>query len=161
MSLRIRAQRAGGFERMVRALENDTAIVAALNGAARNVRDRALAKLAKGGRSGKLYAQSGRKSAQRSSAPGEAPAVQTGNLLRGVRARMAPKSKKYRRTAIVAAASPHAHLLEFGTVTMKPRPFLGPALNEAREESFGKISSAMRRQIRSAVQESNNAGVRQ
>lgn len=35
--------------------------------------------------------------------------------------------------------APHAHLLEFGTVKMRPHPFLRPAAENKKDEVLGKI----------------------
>lgn len=56
------------------------------------------------------------------SAPGEAPAVQTGRLIGAFR-RVVKTLKRG-----VHVASPYAKYMEFGTRKIKPRPFLRPAL---------------------------------
>lgn len=62
------------------------------------------------------------------SAPGEAPASETGDLI--------SKFKKYRRGTklTVSNFSDHAALLELGTQRMLPRPFMAPAIaNTAKD----------------------------
>ncbi len=51
--------------------------------------------------------------------------VVTGNLKKGIKAR---KSRYEDGGWIVLSTAPHAHLLEFGTVNMSPKPYLRPAL---------------------------------
>lgn len=58
------------------------------------------------------------------SSPGEPPHVFTGNLKRSAFSKLVKKG-----TAVRAGVKgPHAHLLEFGTKRMMPRPFIRPAL---------------------------------
>jgi HK97 gp10 family phage protein len=57
------------------------------------------------------------------SAPGEAPAVQTGRLYGSIEV-----VKDQPLSRIIVATDKKAHLLELGTRKMAPRPFLRPAL---------------------------------
>jgi HK97 gp10 family phage protein len=57
------------------------------------------------------------------SAPGEAPASDTGNLARSIKVKFDLKQG----WAVVKATAPYAFWLEFGTTRMAPRPFMGPA----------------------------------
>lgn len=68
------------------------------------------------------------------SAPGESPAVQTGTLL----GRIIIHTSLEPMVRQIIAKAPHSHLLEFGTKTMKPRPFLRVGLNRNLCE-FGKM----------------------
>jgi len=60
------------------------------------------------------------------SKPGDAPNVDTGELIASIFAQ--PSSPNKLEAAVVATA-PHARFLEFGTSKMAARPFLNPALN--------------------------------
>jgi HK97 gp10 family phage protein len=62
----------------------------------------------------------------RSSAPGEAPAVQTGNLVRSI-----ASDKPRALTRDVGTNVKYGVYLEFGTRKMAPRPFLKPALKKS------------------------------
>lgn len=66
------------------------------------------------------------------SAPGEAPANDTGNLARGIEWRMTGATE-----GELTVAAEYAAALELGSEdgTLAPRPFLGPAV-EANEASF-------------------------
>jgi HK97 gp10 family phage protein len=70
--------------------------------------------------------------------PGEPPGVFSGNLLKGI------KTKNEEYSAIVGAVAPayHAKLLEFGTKTMKPRPFLLPTMEENKPEMMEILSGS-------------------
>jgi hypothetical protein len=59
------------------------------------------------------------------SAPGQAPAVDTGNLKAGVQSSMIGKT-----TGEVAVYPDYGLYLELGTHAIAPRPFLGPSVDE-------------------------------
>lgn len=84
-----------------------------------------------------LTATVGRQKVQ-ASAPGEAPAVQTGRLYGSIEV-----VKDQPLSRIIIATDRKAHLLELGTRSMAPRPFLRPALlkNAIKVEAMmrGKI----------------------
>lgn len=63
---------------------------------------------------------------RRASAPGEAPAIDTGNLVNSLETR-----KTGVGSAVVEAGAEYAAALEFGTRKMAPRPFLRPAADRA------------------------------
>jgi hypothetical protein len=69
---------------------------------------------------------------RRSSAPGEAPAVQSGMLYKSIRwTRL--KLGKEKGARRIRATAPHSHLLELGTKSIAPRPSLRPALENSRQ----------------------------
>lgn len=81
-------------------------------------------------RSGKRKGRRGKKSSGRrhqASAPGEAPAIDYGNLHNSTRW---VSETKFR--AIVGSGTDYAELLEFGGAKLKPRPFFGPAFARHR-----------------------------
>jgi HK97 gp10 family phage protein len=92
----------------------------------------AVKSIQRGPKSGKSYAR-GRKS-HTASAPGEAPASDTGNLARNIRV----KVNRSKGEVAVEANTPYAAALEFGTrgnpskkqPPMQPRPFMGPAFHK-------------------------------
>lgn len=84
-----------------------------------------------GAKSGKLYARRGKtrrggRRSHRASAPGEAPATDTGFLMSGIRARMQSQTQ-----GVITIAAPYAIWLEEGTRFMLPRPFIRPAIDGA------------------------------
>lgn len=82
-----------------------------------------LMKLPKSGRLYKgFYGQ-----AHIASAPGEAPAIDSGNLYNKIRSRKI-SDLNYRVTVPV----PYGGYLEFGTKRMKPRPYIRPAISANR-----------------------------
>ncbi len=76
--------------------------------------------------------------AHQASAPGEAPAIDTGTLKGSIRVEMEPRDL----VAIVGTDVEYAPHLEFGTSRMAPRPYLGPAA-EAVRPSFEAAMRAL------------------
>jgi HK97 gp10 family phage protein len=76
------------------------------------------------------------------SAPGEAPAVETGNLKNSVRVLEANAER-----AVLGATAEYAAYLEFGTRHMAPRPYMRPAV----DEHIGEIEEVMARVIDEAL----------
>ncbi len=58
------------------------------------------------------------------SAPGEAPAIDTGNLVNSIQVELTGPA-----AAVVYTNVEYAPYLEFGTIDMEPRPFLQPAVD--------------------------------
>ncbi len=65
----------------------------------------------------------------RASAPGEAPAIRSGNLLRSIR-----ESFPDALTGQITIEAPYAEFLEEGTDLMAARPFVRPAVEAVREK---------------------------
>lgn len=80
---------------------------------------------------GGLWYNSGKRK-HKSSAPGEAPAVDTGRLMKSIYAK-APTGN----TAEFGAAAPYAGYLEDGTKKMAKRPMLNPAAEFALDKVLG------------------------
>lgn len=74
------------------------------------------------------------------SAPGEAPAVETGRLKTSLHVSV---SSSGRAEADVVAPVEYAAALEYGTRHMAPRPFLAPALDAKREMIFERVRRAV------------------
>jgi len=75
----------------------------------------------------------------RASAPGQAPAVNTGVLVNSVRA--VPKGLR----ATIGSSVAYAAALEFGTRGVAARPAFAPALERARPNFERKVDEAVRR----------------
>lgn len=78
-----------------------------------------------GPKSGREYRR-GKKTHQ-ASGPGEAPAVDTGNLMNSIQTTVESPMR-----AVVSVNAEYGVWLEFGTVHIAPRPFLGPAFEQAK-----------------------------
>ncbi|MFZ6028037.1 MAG: hypothetical protein ACOYYS_10005 [Chloroflexota bacterium] len=72
-------------------------------------------------KTGQVYLRRGK--SHQASAPGEMPAVDTGNLTNSVQVERMPDGVS---TAVYTAAE-YAEVLEFGGVRIRPRPFMTPA----------------------------------
>jgi len=77
-----------------------------------------------GHKSGQVYERYGR--AHQASAPGEAPAIDTGYLQNSIAVEMLSDLQ-----AIVFTNALYAEYLEFGTARMAPRPYMVPAAERA------------------------------
>lgn len=77
-------------------------------------------------KSGRAYQRG--ESVHIASAPGEAPAVDSGKLINSIRAEVIDSKR-----AVVAVTAEYGAYLEFGTRRMAPRPYLVPAAQRAAE----------------------------
>ena len=73
------------------------------------------------------------------STPGSPPRVATGTLLSRMRALRLDEGLRWR----IGSASPHSHLLEFGTVKMAPRPFVRPSFDEVKPNMVKLIAKGV------------------
>ena len=87
--------------------------------------------------SGRTYTRGGVQ--HQASAPGEAPASDTGQLRASGHVE---KPAPLRRKVVFDAG--HAPHLEFGTRHMAARPFLGPAWESEREDCIRRVKDALR-----------------
>lgn len=104
----------------------DKEIKAAVRITAQAVRVHAQRSIARGTKSGTVYDKTQPRRSHRASAPGEAPATDTGRLIGSIRANVTGTSASVIVNTVYAAA------LEFGTSTIEARPFLIPALERER-----------------------------
>lgn len=109
------------------------AVEATMKGAAQIVANDAKRRVQRGPKSGRVYTRRG--IAHQASAPGEAPATDTGKLVGSIVA----DAKGL--TAYVEARSVYGRWLEYGTRRIKPRPFLVPAV-EANRQQIGDLIRA-------------------
>ena len=119
----------------------DDAVDKAVRSGAFVVQDTATKSIMGGGKSGVSYSR-GSKS-HIASAPGEAPAADTGRLDGSI---MALKSI-YGDGWLVGTALDYGKHLEFGTKDIKPRPWLIPALEANRNAIENNIKSAIKAKL--------------
>lgn len=109
--------------------------------AAEAIKTEAVRLILEGSKSGIIYIRRG--VSHQASAPGEAPASDTGRLVGSIDTEYDLSNNIARITASAEYAAP----LEFGTLHMAPRPFMRPALDNKREEVVtiiaGEISEEM------------------
>lgn len=123
----------------------DEALKMIVMATAQNVRTHAIKAIQRGPKTGKEYKKYAPKRTHRASAPGQAPATDTGRLASSI------VSDITGLTAEVSADVQYAAPLEFGTVNMEPRPFLEPALESERskfEQRLLKLSDEASKGIR-------------
>lgn len=87
-----------------------------------------------GPKSGRMYG------AHRASAPGESPAIDTGNLANSIGTESLGGASH-----IVYAGTEYALSLEFGSPRVAPRPFFGPAASQAEPEFLRDMADLERR----------------
>lgn len=107
-------------------LQADNQIKQIVQGTAQNVRSHAIRSIQRGPKSGATYEKYQPNRVHRASAPGQAPATDTGRLAGSIQADIRG------REAEVSANAEYAAFLEFGTQDMEARPFLFPALEKER-----------------------------
>ena len=123
----------------------DAALAQIVMATAQNVRTHAIRAIQGGPKTGKQYRKYAPKRTHRASAPGQAPATDTGRLASSIVADITGL------TAEVSADVQYAAPLEFGAVNMEPRPFLEPALESERskfEQRLLKLSDEASKGIR-------------
>ena len=99
-------------------------------------------KIQRGPKTGEIYNRRGKQ--HRASAPGEAPATDTGFLAN----RSIYTSKINSLTVEIGSRSSYAGYLEFGTMKIAPRPSWQPAIEENRAKFNGWIEDALRKAAR-------------
>lgn len=95
-----------------------------------------------GSKTGRVYRRRGVK--HQASAPGEAPANETGRLVQSRRIQIDARALR----ALLVFADKKARHLEHGTLRMKPRPFARRALLEKRAQVVAAISNGVSRELR-------------
>jgi HK97 gp10 family phage protein len=133
--------------RLKKAVDAQTAKELYLSGL--RIEEHAKESIMEGGKTGRVYKKGKKgKTLHRASAPGEAPANDTGRLVNSIRT----EAKGNGKTVHIKAgggskAVKYAVDLEFGTEKMAPRPFMRPALKKAKPE----IEKLMRRAVKDAT----------
>lgn len=97
--------------------------------------------LQQGARTGRVYQRGG--VTHQASAPGEAPANDTGGLFKSIY-----HERLSSLTQVVGSRLVYALHLEYGTRRMAPRPFFRPAVERMRQVFDGRIRAAIARATR-------------
>lgn len=100
-------------------------------------------KLQAGGKSGRVYSKVNPRRTHRASAPGEAPATDTGALVNSGFHEMDAGALEVQ----IGFAKLYAAFLEFGTRRMARRPFLTPTVEEWRKRIPGVIKAAIKARL--------------
>jgi HK97 gp10 family phage protein len=129
------------LKRAERSLEQP--IMDTLKGGAQLIRGEAIKSIQTGSKTGRLYKRYNPTRTHRASAPGEAPASDTGNLVSNI---MVEDNKD---SVEVQSKAEYSKFLEYGTSKMEARPYMFPAY----EKSKDKIIQAVFRKIAQTLQD--------
>ena len=115
-----------------------------IKGGAQKIRGEAIKSIQSGSKSGIVYEKYNPRRSHRASAPGEAPASDTGNLVSKIMVKQLTKDK-----VAVESNADYSAYLEYGTSRMQPRPFMLPAF----EKSKDPITKAVFRRVVRKIEE--------
>ena len=113
----------------------------ALFASAKKVEGEAKRSIAAGGKTGKIYKRGS--VTHQASAPGEAPATDTGRLVNSINSALNKSGVEATVTAGEGSVK-YAALLEYGTRHIAPRPFLFPALEKSKAWIADRLAKAVR-----------------
>jgi len=142
-----------GVEKTIAALylrvgKVETAVDRNIKNGAFAVEAEAIESIQGGMKTGAIY-PSGKTETHQASAPGEAPATDTGHLVASI---MAVKNISGDGSWLVGSGLNYAKYLEFGTTQeggrLAPRPWLMPALEKNRNWIYKNIARAVREQLK-------------
>jgi HK97 gp10 family phage protein len=115
----------------------------ALYASAKKVEAEAKRSIAEGGKTGRTYTRGG--ITHRASAPGEAPATDTGRLVNSITGELVKDKGGEAEVRAGGGVVNYARALEFGTTKMAARPFLFPALEKSKGWIKGRLDAAVRK----------------
>lgn len=119
------------------------AIGDAIKAAGMEARTKAVELIQRGPATGRVYEKYLPRRTHQASAPGQAPATDTGRLAASIAFRMESSL-----VALVVSNVEYAPWLEYGTQRMQPRPFMGPAAQSVRTSLDRRIKAAIDRVAR-------------
>ena len=114
----------------LRLLQNglDKELTNILRGGGQLIRGEAIRSIQTGPKSGRTYEKYNPRRTHKASAPGQAPASDTGNLVSQI------MSVADGKNTLVESRAEYSKFLEFGTSKMLPRPFLFPASEKSTKK---------------------------
>lgn len=112
--------------------EIQQAIVDATNATAQKVRSDAIKKIQRSPATGTVYQKYNPRRTHQASSPGNPPRTDTGRLAGAISAELARKQTPVARVGVDRGVD-YGFWLEFGTMHIRPRPFLIPSLEENRD----------------------------
>ena len=115
-------------------------------GSAQLIRGEAIKSIQTGPKSGRIYEKYNPRRTHKSSAPGQAPASDTGNLVSQIRVR-----QKNPDEVVVESNALYSSFLEFGTSKMLARPFLFPATERSRPKIVQAVFNRVVKEIKRLV----------
>ena len=115
-------------------------------GGAQLIRGEAIRSIQTGPKSGRTYEKYNPRRTHKASAPGEAPASDTGNLVSQIR-----DKEENKDLVKVESNALYSSFLEFGTSKMLARPFLFPATERSRPKIVKAVFNRVVKEIQRLV----------
>lgn len=116
----------------------DQAVTDAVNATGLELRGDVVKRIQRGPKTGRVYKKSSPTRTHKASAPGQAPATDTGRLVSSVIFEVEGPA-----TVTVGSRLAYAHYLEFGTRNIAPRPAWTPAAMEAQPKFIKRLEAAI------------------
>ena len=113
-----------------------------VKGGGQLIRTEAIKSIQTGAKSGVIYQMYNPRREHRASAPGQAPASDTGNLV----SKIIVKQKGQDVTSVESNANYSAYL-EYGTSKMQPRPFMLPAFEKSKKPIINAVINRITQKI--------------
>ena len=113
-----------------------------VKGGGQLIRGEAIKSIQSGGKSGVMYQKYNPRREHRASAPGQAPASDTGNLVSKIIVR-----QKSRDVTSVQSNANYSAFLEYGTSKMQPRPFMLPAFEKSKKPIINAVLNRVKQKI--------------
>ena len=117
-----------------------------VKGGAQLIRGEAIKSIQTGAKSGVVYQMYNPRREHRASAPGQAPASDTGNLVSKIIIK-----QKTRNITNVESNANYSAFLEYGTSKMQPRPFMLPAFEKSKKPILDATFTRVVRKIEEIV----------
>ncbi len=117
-----------------------------VKGGAQLIRGEAVKSIQSGAKSGIVYEKYNPRRTHRASAPGQAPASDTGNLVSKITVRQDGKDKTN-----VESNADYSAFLEYGTSKMEARPFMLPAFEKSKKPIVNAVFNRVKRKIEELV----------
>ena len=113
-----------------------------VKGGGQLIRTEAIKSIQTGAKSGVIYQMYNPRREHRASAPGQAPASDTGNLV----SKIIVRQKSQDVTSVESNAN-YSAFLEYGTSKMQPRPFMLPAFEKSKKPIINAVFKRVVRKI--------------
>ena len=113
-----------------------------VKGGAQLIRGEAIKSIQTGAKSGVMYQMYNPRREHRASAPGQAPASDTGNLVSKIIVK-----QKTRNITNVESNANYSAFLEYGTSKMQPRPFMLPAFEKSKKPIINAVLNRVKQKI--------------
>ena len=113
-----------------------------VKGGGQLIRGEAIKSIQSGAKSGIMYQKYNPRREHRASAPGQAPASDTGNLVSKIIVK-----QKTKNIVNVESNADYSAFLEYGTSKMEPRPFMLPAFEKSKKPIINAVFNRVKKKI--------------